>query len=184
MIRFGEDVKYGYQSRTRLNVVMSDITIAFAIDDTTYGEKATKKFAEDSATPFFMIHINERGKISSSEKDTLNQCFEKMKQLISKNLRGVILNVAGNGMYTFSKYGISQSRLDEMIYNILLRFKEKGIIFYCVRSGGQTGIDEAALKAADKLGLPTICLAPKGWKFRTASGEDIEDELLFKQRFA
>lgn len=39
------------------------------------------------------------------------------------------------------------------------------------------------LKAAVRLGIPTLCLAPKGWKFRDINGVDISDETQFKARF-
>jgi hypothetical protein len=45
-----------------------------------------------------------------------------------------------------------------------------------VTTGGQTGIDEAAAKAAIKLGFNTTILAPKGWTFRDINGKDISDE--------
>lgn len=183
MIRFGEDIHSDYQSRTRINVIMSDITVAFAVDDTTSGERATKKFAEESSTPFFAIKINERGKIPGSERDNLNTLFIVARNIGSQLESGITLNVAGNGMATLSKYGITQERVDELVFNILSKLKENGVRFHAIRSGGQTGVDEAALKAGDKLGIQTLCLAPHGWKFRDADGQDICDEALFKRRF-
>ena len=52
-----------------------------------------------------------------------------------------------------------------------------------IRSGGQTGTDEAGIIAAFILDLPRIVLAPKGWLFRNKEGIDIRDEKLFKARF-
>jgi hypothetical protein len=51
-----------------------------------------------------------------------------------------------------------------------------------IRSGGQTGFDEAGAKAGLKLGLPTTVLAPKDWEFRTNEG-NIKSEKAFKSRF-
>lgn len=63
------------------------------------------------------------------------------------------------------------------------RLSKNNIKITGIRSGGQTGIDEAGLKAAIKLGIPALCLAPKGWTFRDINGIDIKDEYLFKSRF-
>jgi hypothetical protein len=52
-----------------------------------------------------------------------------------------------------------------------------------IRTGGQTGIDEAGAKAGINLSLPTTILAPKGWTFRDISGQDISNEQQFKARF-
>ena len=52
-----------------------------------------------------------------------------------------------------------------------------------IRTGGQTGIDEAGAKAGIKLQLPTTVLAPKGWTFRNIAGQDISNEQQFKSRF-
>lgn len=183
MIRFGEDRRSDYSSRTKINVVMSDITIAFAVDEATGGERATKKFAEESATPFFSFRINENGRIPGTEKEKMDEFIATAKGKISKMNRGLILNIAGNGMTTLSKHGITQERADELVFNFLSNLKAQGLIFHSVRSGGQTGFDESALKAADKLGIMAFCLAPQGWKFRDATGTDISNEALFKRRF-
>ena len=60
---------------------------------------------------------------------------------------------------------------------------ESGCNIQKVRSGGQTGADEAGLVAGERLGLETTSLCPKGWRFRTANGEDIRDEKAYKARF-
>mgnify|MGYP003145453562 CR=1 FL=1 len=54
-------------------------------------------------------------------------------------------------------------------------------------SGGQTGIDEAAAKAAIAYGFNVEIIHPPGYMFRVPSGErgykDIKDEIAFKSRF-
>jgi hypothetical protein len=83
--------------------------------------------------------------------------------------------------------GWNQEEVDLITYRLL-----KGVVespnlknkIVSIRSGGQTGFDEAGAKAGIKLGLPTIVLAPKGWTFRNESGTDISNEQAFKARFA
>ena len=52
-----------------------------------------------------------------------------------------------------------------------------------IRTGGQTGVDEAGAKAGRDLLITTSVLAPKHWMFRTAAGIDLTDEIKFKERF-
>ena len=81
------------------------------------------------------------------------------------------------------KFNIEQERVDELVYNVLKWFIDNGLIIETIRSGGQTGVDEAGLKAGEKLGLETICLFPHGWRLRNKEGKDIKDENFFKGRF-
>ena len=97
------------------------------------------------------------------------------------------LNIAGNGIYTMRDAGWNQEEVDLMTYRIL-----KGVIespnlknkIVSIRTGGQTGFDEAGAKAGIRLGIPTTILAPKGWTFRDINGKDISNEQQFKARFA
>ena len=95
------------------------------------------------------------------------------------------LNIAGNGIYTMKgKY--TQKQLDDFMYELLnkvLSSTKLNTKIESIRSGGQTGFDEAGAKAGIKLGLPTLVLAPKGWIFRNIESKDISDEQLFKDRF-
>lgn len=50
------------------------------------------------------------------------------------------------------------------------------------RSGGQTGADEAGVKALDQLGIETTIVYPKGYRIRTLT-EDIYDKDIASKRF-
>ncbi len=53
-------------------------------------------------------------------------------------------------IFTFKKYKISQKSIDEWIYGVLWEFlDENNIKISQIRSGGQSGADEAGLKAAE-----------------------------------
>jgi hypothetical protein len=96
------------------------------------------------------------------------------------------LNIAGNGIYTMKgKY--TQQQVDDFTYNLLKAVLESPNLktkMESIRTGGQTGFDEAGAKAGTKLGLPTMILAPKGWTFRDIQGTDISNEKQFKDRFS
>lgn len=88
------------------------------------------------------------------------------------------INIAGNGIYSLPK---PQSFYSDWVYQFLKAI-EFSYPLNKIISGGQTGIDEAGIIAADRLGYDCEVNAPKGWRFRTREGE-VRNEQLFKQRF-
>lgn len=179
-ITFKEDRCANYAHRTWINAECADATLAFAVDHKTSGEICTQKACKDTEHPIFKFQINERGKMDADDNmEVLTECIAYLKSL---GPCGV--NIAGNGMSTFARYDITQERVDELVYNALKYIKEQCPELYEVRSGGQTGADESGLKASARLGLTTVCFAPKGWRFRTADGVDHNGDFeSFKRRF-
>lgn len=127
------------------------------------------------------------GKAMLKEKapKLFNYLQQELNKLKNDQSKGISLNIAGNGIYTMK--GIyTQEEIDQFTYELLKavikspNLKNKII---SIRTGGQTGFDEAGTKAGIRLGLPTLTLAPKNWTFRNVNGQDISDEKLFKDRF-
>jgi hypothetical protein len=178
-LNFEQHSSSNYADRTRENAAKSDVTIAIATDFTTAGEKATK-FAVDAAKKMYLgFGI---GNSLSYKESHIKTIVDRIKGL---NKKSVVINIAGNGIYTLKdKY--SQEEVDkftkEFLGDIVQELAKSGINV-SIRTGGQTGFDEAGAKAGIALGLPTTILAPKGWKMRDASGKDISDEHQFKSRF-
>lgn len=169
-ITFIEDSSSNYGHRTYVNAYSADATIAFAVDFTTAGEKCTKNAVLQANKIYIPINI----------LDDVNSCISD----IALKLRNCkTLNIAGNGIMTLNKYGISQNECDEIVYNFLYKLiHDYGCGFIEIRSGGQTGFDESGIKASVMLGIKTICCFPKGWRYRGLNG-DISNEESFKQRF-
>jgi hypothetical protein len=118
-----------------------------------------------------------------NDKAIFNMAESIVADLNNANAR--TLNIAGNGIYTMKgKYpqALLDGAMERLLEYVTLSDNLKNKIV-SVRSGGQTGIDEAGAKAGIKLGIPTTVLAPKGWKFRNESGTDISNEQAFKARF-
>ncbi len=178
MINFVEDKCSNYQHRTFLNIELSEITLVFAIDYTTAGEKCTINYAKICEKPIIQFTINENGRLDASNKEKIEEAIKTIK---SNNIG--ILNIAGNGIYTFNKHGITQERVNELVTNVIGHLLKNGCNIKKIRSGGQTGADEAGLVAGDTFGIETVSFCPKGWRFRTADGEDIQDEQAYKARF-
>ena len=116
-------------------------------------------------------------------KPKLNEAWQIEYKYL--NNKGISLNIAGNGIYTMKgKY--TQQQVDDFTYELLKQVLNSPKLINkieSIRTGGQTGFDEAGAKAGIRLGIPTTILAPKGWTFRNANGQDISDEQQFKERF-
>lgn len=178
MIQFYEHSETGYALRTWENAKRADLTIAFAIDFDTAGEKLTRKAAYGK---YRSINLND------NESKIRNDLQFLHLEIKAKGIKK--LNIAGNGIYTFVKTGIGArngEQWQDYLNAALLSYLDhivQGDKTISIRSGGQTGVDSAGLVAGDKLGLETICLAPKHWLFRDETGKDIMSESLFLKRF-
>ena len=161
-----------YPSRTKENVDWSDITLALAIDFNTAGERLTKKSAKDKYISY-QLHssINKAEDIAN---DLYNQIQSKGK---TKDIK---LNIAGNGIYSLNK---EQYYYNNLLTEVLQKLLDKGITISSIRSGGQTGIDEAGIIAAQRLGIPNEVHTTSNYMFRGRDGKDISDEEKFKARF-
>ena len=183
-IDFQEDQSTGYKERTVKNA-SADATIAFAYNFNSAGEKLTKKSVLEQNKKYIALNVPKKTETSNIE--TAN--FKTQVKTIVDALNSVnakTLNIAGNGIYTMKDAGWNQEEIDLMTYKILKEVIESPDLknkIENIRTGGQTGFDEAGAKAGMRLGIPTTILAPKGWTFRNIEGKDISNEQQFKDRF-
>ena len=172
-INFEENLEGGYPARTKINA-SADATIHLAVNFGTPGELLTKK------------SVNEQGKayipLSATSLTVTNERVNKIVDILnSKNATS--LNIAGNGIYDMKQY--TQEQIDDFTYQLLnavLNSPNLKNKITSIRSGGQTGFDEAGAKAGLRLGIPTTVLAPKDYEFRTNEG-NVKNEQAFKARF-
>lgn len=179
-IDFQEDQNTGYAARTKINA-SADATIAIAYDFNSAGEKLTKSSVLNQNKLYLPVSTD----VFSSVSDVNSAAGIIAKELNKLPKNEISLNIAGNGIYTL-KGTMTQSAADRFTLELLQKVieklnPEKKIV--SLRTGGQTGFDEAGAKAGITLGIPTTVLAPKGWKFRNIAGEDISNEQAFKDRF-
>jgi hypothetical protein len=156
-----------------------------AIDFNSAGEKLTKSSVLSQNKKYIPVDANKLEVTEQRVNNIVNSLnsINKQRNLFDNN--GISLNIAGNGLYTMKgKY--TQEQIDEFTYQLLKAVVEspnlKNKIEF-IRTGGQTGFDEAGAKAGIRLGIPTTILAPKGWVFRDINGRDISNEQQFKNRF-
>ena len=180
----------GYQQRTDENAEWSDITLALAVDFTTYGELRTAE-AAGAIVDRKAKTIKPAGKYQSVKLETGTpedpeelvldyEALDKAVKAAKKVGKPIKLNIAGNGLYSFKS---SQEKVNTVTQDAIKYLQKNGVEIAEIRSGGQTGIDEAGIIAAQRLGIKWSVNAPKGWKFRDAEGNDHEDEEAFKARF-
>lgn len=186
-IVFREYAQRGYRGRTIENA-RADVTLAFAHDFHTAGENLTRSAVWSQHKMYVPVRFI--GQLATD--NAIDYAVEKFN---ATGLDRVRLNIAGNGIYTISKVRIvadkpdshiTQNDVDGYMFDFLTRLIERPDLkptIVSVHSGGQTGFDEAGVKAAHWLKIPASVLAPKGWVFRDVSGKDIADEKQFKARF-
>lgn len=156
-----------YSPRTYVNAGRADLTIAFAIDFNTAGEKCTHRAAGDN---YMSIGL---------DRDTTMAAREIFKECRRRG-EDLTLNIAGNGIYTLHKKGWTQEALNHWIYDVLKLVCGHWPIRMIV-SGGQTGVDIAGGVVAEFLGIPCEMTMPKGYKQRHEDGVDVdhtEQEIL------
>lgn len=183
MITFQEHKDPGYAGRTKENA-SAHATIAIASDFFSGGEKLTKRLVLEQDRIYIPIDI-------STQLDLSQQTMERVIESLNSANKGnildneITLNIAGNGIYTLrGKY--SQLVLDNYVYFIIGCIINSPLLkvkIAQIRTGGQTGLDEAGAKAGARHGIDTLVLCPRGWKFRDINGTDIADETEFKKRF-
>lgn len=178
-----------YPERTKENADWSDVTISFAADFNTLGEKATKRYAGSKFVPVKMFFGagHEDPTVFINPGNEVDDASDILKVLKKQGLptKDIKLNIAGNGIYTFKpgERELSQEEFNDYVTKTLQELQKLGVTISEIRSGGQTGADEAGIIAAQKLGIKASVNAPKGWKFRDSKGKDISDEVKFKERF-
>ena len=161
-----------YPGRTAVNAKESDGTIAFAYNFDSAGEKLTEKMCKQHNKPILKIQLREPLR---DIDEVANHIINWLDKYQIKHL-----NIAGNGIRTMQ--GIfSQETLDTYLYKIFEKVLLRHPLEHA-RSGGQTGADEAGVKALNQLGVDTTIVYPKGYRIRTLT-EDFYDKDIAAKRF-
>lgn len=161
MLTILEHKSSSYAPRTYENAHKADVTIAIAVDYNTAGERLTHKAAGEKYLKLDPVEWN--------PTNTARMLWRRLNRIMKYYPS---INVAGNGIYTLSKYGWDQEQANEYVYRMLSKLYEHFPIGE-LRSGGQTGVDLAGGVAGVALGIPTTLLLPKGFKQRHEDGVDV-----------
>lgn len=176
-LTINEHSSSSYAPRTYHNAHSAELTIAFAVDFNTAGEKLTKKaaYSKGGSMAYLPLDINQDAIISARALYVACKRAEKL----STPYRVDTLNVAGNGLYTLVAHGIDQNKINRHVYDILSTVHAHHP-FKQIVSGGQTGVDMAGAIAGLALDIPVELTYPKGFKIRNLKNQDIdqkEDEI-------
>lgn len=158
MITIREHKSSSYAPRTWHNAAQG-VTLAYAVDHSTAGEKLTQKAAGEKIV-----------KVDANHTFDHLQPARALYSMLKKHDCHVV-NVAGNGIYTFAKHRLGQQNVNDAIYHILYTVHQHWRIDHVV-SGGQTGADLAGLVAAARLDINCTGMWPKGYKMRFEDGID------------
>lgn len=168
-----------FHDRTVENARWADFTVAFAVDFTSPGERLTATAAGNEYLPFDLPHDG-----AGLEDDALRR---RMATILARRLESradpVRLNVAGSTAADLSRHGISQEQADAFVTDVLGRAVDEGLRIQELRTGGQSGIDEAGTKAALALGIPASQVVPRGFLYLDASGKPHWNRDSFLSRF-
>ena len=168
-----------FHDRTVENARWADFTVAFAVDFTSPGERLTATAAGNEYLPFDLPHDG-----AGLEDYALRR---RMAIILSHRLESmtepVRLNVAGSTAADLARHGISQEQADSFVTDVLGRALDEGLVIGELRSGGQSGIDEAGTKAALALGIPASQVVPRGFLYLDESGKPHWNRDSFLSRF-
>lgn len=186
-----ESVDYTYSHRTKENALWADLTVALAVDYETAGEQLTRSVAGDRylAVPLPLLD-KDYGSMYLADS-IASRIASRLAEGHNK------VNFAGNGIYTFEKHDISQGMLNRLLTNVMTRLAARGVDME-VRSGGQTGVDEAAIVAARANNYSWSVVCPRNFMMRDGkqhfyfnkftkkreSRLDVMDKEQFCQRFS
>lgn len=151
-----------YALRTRHNAATADVTLAFALDFMTAGEKLTKSAAGPRYAGF---------PLAVGEDPVLTA--RAVYRAVALQRRARVLNIAGNSLHTLAQQGIGQAAINMWLYGVLTMVHAHHP-FERVISGGQTGVDTAGLVVALALGIQAEGTLPKGFRRRAADGRDFD----------
>lgn len=137
-------------------------------------------------TKYLEVEKIEGKYVPSTISDAVTMANEIYKQIEERGLpkKNIKLNIAGSSINNLNKDQEYYDKLVKDIINILL---EKGITISEIKTGGQTGISEAGIKAAMALNIKSSILATRLYKMRIklqmGLKRDINDKERFIQRF-
>ena len=180
MLTLTQHASSGYKPRTLHNAASATLTVAFALDFNTAGERLTKKAAMSAGTHRYVaIPLN------TDPLEASRMVYRAMLDLIRCELvhdRIMVLNIAGNGIYSLSEHGWTQDRVNQYVYQVLTKVNEH-LNIHRIVSGGQTGADIAGLVAAVAMGVDAVGTLPKGFLQRGIDGVDREyDESVIRKQ--
>lgn len=162
----------GYRDRTIENVSSSDVTISL-FEKKSPGEILTENQARRQNK-----YVEEKGMTWNTD-DVPGRVSQAVRTM--PKTENITLNIAGNGIYDINA---TQEQVNNYLTEYLRELQKQGVTIKKVISGGQTGVDQAGIIAAQRLSIPSEVHAPSDFSFRGKDRKDVKgNEQAFKERF-
>ncbi len=167
----------GYQYRTFINAYGSDATVAVAANFDSPGERLTKSFANGSVLRYDKEKgyyaatkgVGKRTRYIDVQHDStdfnaeVNKVVDQLNEAYRlKNDNPITVNFAGNSLDSLG--GAAQKTADEYAMRLMqavMEHPQRRFIIANARSGGQSGYDQAFMKALLRLDIPTDITLPR-----------------------
>jgi len=169
------------------NINNSDITFNIGVDFITGDAKIAKATNKKEYIALALSGKNRKSNTVPNLNSVVNNLVKQLNRFKKDKI-----NITGNNIVELFKKGFSQSDIDKYMYSILEGIVNspdlEGTISQIVTTG-ETGVSEAFIKAARKLGIGVEVTVPSGWKFTKIykAGRNgqwvVSDKNEFKERF-
>jgi len=143
-----------------MNASRAHLTIAFAIDFESPGERLTRKVAGRRYQPVSL--------------DQPASTAAVMVYHSIKNHNASVINIAGHSLPTLEKFGWNQEKINSYLYEIFKSVLSEIQIDQII-SGGQTGVDIAGVVVAEALGIDAVATLPRGYLQRVGTRDVYSD---------
>jgi hypothetical protein len=146
------------------------LSFVFKADNNT---KKIKQFAEKYERGFLEIDISSGYVVTDEMVDSIVDFIN------SRDIK--TLHITGNNV--FGLFDKNQTVANEFMQELLSKVKDAGGEISTLIARGESGIQEAAIKAADMLDITTTIRAPKNYSYTTKLNTIVEGEENFLRRF-
>lgn len=170
ILEINEHKSTSYAPRTWANASKGQITIAFAVEFDTAGEKLTETAAKNSNRPIYQAKLDKNFYSVLNQNPDEERLAVSLASSLPSVLRLDVINIAGNSIATFGKFNYCQEDINVIIYLTLKQLF--GDLRPAIITGGQTGADLAGAVAGYALGCETSVLLPNGYLQRNVFGVD------------
>ena len=147
------------------NINSSNIVLGLGLGFDTKDEKVVLNRA-GTENKWYGIKIGSKKNAPKNfmpSQTTIDQMITNLSKM-----KGGIINIVGNDISQLSKDGYTQKDINTYIYNILKGVSD-GFTITKIISNGQTGIAEASIIAAKRLGIPVKIRAFSGYQLRKSA---------------
>jgi hypothetical protein len=151
----------------------SDAVISLSEDFNTNAEKLIRRLAGDN---YSGLPINKR--LTLNAKAVKQYITDKLNDTDAKTVF-----FTGDDLSVLKPKGYTQAKLDKHVYDVLdslMKSEDLKNKDFTIMTNGQTGISEAVVKAASKLGIDTRVMTTSNWSFREPKTATTKSKTTFK----